>query len=298
VLGHPDVHAASGQDFVTLNVAQAGVIERFILTCGAKRFTSQGPIEIQHQLVGVGVFTIPALPLSIVYAPPVDQSKKNTASWSFSNASGVNFTVGTSQTSSTQTPDPQFNTPAGLASAIGTAGKGLFLPENSGTLKEIGGVLGVISGVISMIPEIFGQTKVTTQIGTTSSSQHVLSLTVTDQQKVITSAKSGGPGSADMLYYLVNARLCWFLNGNSLQLALLGSDGPAAMSAGTLKSQGTRSGLNTATSQSLLALDPFVAGGSEATLPKPRFELIETAEVGGGEWQRTETYTLNQQDTN
>jgi hypothetical protein len=295
VPGYAAVHAPAGQDFVTLNVAQASVIDRFVLTCG-KRFMSQGPIEIQHKLVGLGVFTLPALPLALVYAPPPDQNKKNTASWSFSNSMGINFSVGTSQKNSSQTPDPQFNTPAGLSAVIGTAGKTLGLLSDS-TIKEIGGVLGVISSVIAMIPQIFGQTKVTTQISTTSSQQHVLSLTVTDAQKVVTSAANGGPGSADIIYYLVNARMCWFVNGNSLQLALLGWEGVASISVGTLRSQGVSSGLNTATIQSLLALDPFVAAGPQAALSRPRYVLIETAEVGGSQWERTETYTLDQQDT-
>lgn len=295
VLGHPDVHAASGQDFVTLNVAQADAIDRFTLTCGGKRFLSPGPIEIQHKLVGVGVFTIPALPLSIIYAPPADQNNKNTASWSFSNTSGVSFTLDASKTTSTQSQDVQFGALGDLVSAIDTVAK-----ELGDSHQDITGPLGKASAALSIIPKLVGQTNVTSQVSTTSDKKSVLSLTFTEQQDVPVRSDAGGPGNADLIYYLVNVRLCWLVDNGILRLALLGSDskGVAAMSVGLLKNQGARSGLNPAAIQSLLALDPFVAGGPQASLPRPRFELVSTVEVNSvNDWRLSDTYTFSQQDT-
>jgi hypothetical protein len=295
VPGHADVHAAQGQDYVRLNVAQASEITRFTLTCGGKRYTSTGPIEIQHRLVGVGVFTIPALPLSIIYAPPADQNNQNTASWSFSNTNGVSFALDSSKTTSTQTQDVQFGALGDLTSAMDTVAKQLGDKH-----QDISSALGKISAALSFIPKLVGQTNVTSQVSTTSDKKSVLSLTFTEQQNVPVRSDAGGPGSADLIYYLVNVRLCWLVDNGILRLALLGSDSKkvAAMSVGLLKNQGARSGLNPAAIQSLLALDPFVAGGPQASLPRPRFELVSTVEVNSvNDWRISDTYTFSQQDT-
>jgi hypothetical protein len=133
-------------------------------------------------------------------------------------------------------------------------------------------------------------------VASSSSNQQVLSLTFSQQQTVTTSAASGGPGSGDKIYYLVNARLCWFFHNRTLQLALLGYDRVAPITVEFLKNQGAQSGLPATAIQALLALDPFVSAG--VNLPQQRFEPIVTAEINGGEWKYTETYTFNQQDTN
>ena len=296
VPGFPDAHAAQNQDFVTLNVGSASGIDAFTLTCG-KRYISQLPLEIIYQIVGAGAFTMPALPVAIIYAPPPDQSNKNTASWSFSNTTGTSSTLITTQQQGSGTPSLQFNIPADLASVIQLVGQDMQLSGDPGT-KAVGGTLGVVGRAIALIPSIFGQTNVSSSVGTTSTQQKVLTLTITEQQTVTTSGQSGGPGSGDLIYYLTNARLCWFANNGLLQLALLGWDRVASVSAGFLRSQGAQSGLDPATIQALLALDPFVAGGPQAPLTQPRFELVETTEINAGEWKRIETYSFNQQDTN
>jgi hypothetical protein len=296
VPGHPDVHAPQGEDFVRLNVGQASGITGFTLTCG-KRFTSSGPIEINYRLVGVGVFTIPALPLSIVYAPPADQSKKNTASWSFSKSSGVSFTLDSSKTTSTQSHDVQFGALGDLVSAIDTVAK-----ELGDSHKDITGPLGKASAALSIIPKLVGQTTITNQVSTTSDKKRVLSLTFTEQQKVTTTPDAGGPGSGDLIYYLVNVRLCWVADNGTLHLALLGCDSNevASISVGFLRNHGAQTGLSPAAIQSLLALDPFVAGGPQASLTLPRFKPATppVLEVNAtNDWQISESYTFSQADT-
>jgi hypothetical protein len=288
--GFADVHAPQGQDFVTLNVAQASSIDQFTLKCG-RVFMSQLPLQIEHQIVGAGAFTMPALPVAIIYAPPTDQNHKNTASWSFSNTTGTSLTVISTQQNSSNSP--QFSLTTDLSNAMQALGQVLQkIPV--GAVQAAGQALGTISGVI---PKIFGQTTVTTTVGTSSTQQRVLTMTITEQETITTSAQSGGPGSGDLIFYLANARLCWFVHNGALQLALLGWDRVASVSVGFLKSQGAQSGLNAATIQALLALDPFVAAGPQALLPRPRFELIETAEINAEEFKHSDSYTFTQQDT-
>jgi hypothetical protein len=295
VPGFPDVHAAPSQDSVTLNVGSASGIEQFTLTCGRK-YMNQLPLEIIYRIVGAGAFTMPALPVTIIYAPPADQSHKNTASWSFSNTTGTSSTLIRTRQQDSKTPDSQFSALADFSSAIQFASQVMQGSSDPGE-KAIAIALGQVSKIFDLIPKVFGQTTVTSTVGTTSTQQKVLTLTITEQQTVTTSSQSGGPGSGDLIFYLTNARLCWFANDGLLQLALLGWDRVASVSAGFLQNQGTQSGLDPATIQALLALDPFVAGGPQAALAQPRFKLVETAEINAGEWKRTETYSFNQQDT-
>ena len=100
-----------------------------------------------------------------------------------------------------------------------------------------------------------------------------------------------------ILFFISSMPGGWFVHNGALQLALLGWDRVASRSVGFLKSQGAQSGLDPATIQALLALDPFVAAGPQAPLPRPRFELIETAEINSEEFKHSESYTFTQQDT-
>ena len=199
VPGFSDVHAPQGQDFVKLNVAQASSIDQFTLRCG-RVFMSQLPLQIDHQIVGAGAFTMPALPVAIIYAPPTDQNRRNTASWSFSNTTGTSITVLSTQQNSSNTP--QFSLTSDLSNAMQGLGQVLQkIPY--GPAQVAGQALGTIGGVI---PKLFGQTTVTTTVGTSSSKQRVLTLTITEQDTVTTNAQSGGPGSGDLVFHLVNAR--------------------------------------------------------------------------------------------
>lgn len=290
VPGFADVHAPAGQNFVTLDVGPVGGAD-FTLTCGGKTFESQLPVAINRPLVGAGAFAVPALPVAIVYAPPVDQNRKNTSTWSFGTTTGTSTTLISAEQSSAATPEPQFNYPKDLANLMTTA---------SGVVKLIPGgttVAAALGAIASLLPKLFGETDVTSSVGITSSNQSVLTLTISASEDVTTSAQSGGPGNGDLIYFLKNARLCWFTQGGPLQLALLGCDGIGSITAGFLKSQqSAQSGLGPATIQALLALDTFVSGGPQAQLPKPRFALIKTAEVNGGDWKYRLGYTFTQQD--
>jgi hypothetical protein len=290
VPGFPDVHAPQGQDYVTLNVGKAGSINQFTLRCG-REYISQLPLQISYQTVGAGVFTIPALPVAIIYAPPADQNNRNSATWSFGNTTGTSVSILSAIQNSSSAP--QFSLSTDLANAMQAASQVLQkIPY--GPIQTAAQVLGTIGGELT---KAFGQTTVTTTVGTSSSNQRVLTLMITQQDTVTTNPQSGGPGIGDLVSFLVNARLCWFAYNGVFQLALLGWDAVSSMSVATLKTKGAQTGLDPATIQALLALDPFVAGGPQASLPRPRFELVLTEEINAQEFKHSETYTFTQQDT-
>src|SRR4051812_10755767 len=74
------VHAPAGQNWVQIDVGSATSLA-FTLTCGSSSFAPDLPLKIARHIVAAGAITIPALPITILYAPPVDQQKKNVATW-------------------------------------------------------------------------------------------------------------------------------------------------------------------------------------------------------------------------
>lgn len=295
VPGFPDVHAPQGQDFVTLNVAQVRSIESFILTCG-KRFMSRGPIEIYYQIIGAGAFTIPALPVAIVYAPPLDRNKQNKSSWSQGSTIGTSVSMTSTRQSSSTTNSDQLSGVKELAGAIKSAGDAVGKDKDP-TAQAISGALNGVSTALSLIPALIGDTTVTSTVGSSSSKQNVLTFTVTTQNTLTTNPQSGGPGSGDIIYFLKNARLSWFANNGVLHLALLGWDRSSGFVAETLRNSPAQAGLNPATAQALLGIDPFGSGGPQANLPSSRFRFALDAELNGFNETFSAGYTITQQDT-
>jgi hypothetical protein len=164
------------------------------------------------------------------------------------------------------------------------------------TAQTISGALSGVSTALSLIPTLIGDTTVTSTVGSSASKQNVLTFTVTTQNTLSTNPQSGGPGSGDIIYFLKNARLCWFANNGVLHLALLGWDTSSGFVAQTLRNSPAQAGLNPATAQALLAIDPFVSGGPQANLPSSRFKFALDVELNGFNETFSAGYTITQQD--
>jgi len=302
----------------------------FSLSSNGKTFESELPLEINHRLIGAGVFSIPALPVSIVYAPPVDQSQKNVSKWAVTNTTGntTTFTF-TSANSTTQPVTPQFNTVndfvsvlKGIATAIGLisaaglaggqsgaqSGGGQSGGGQSGGGQSGGGKSGgdptakLIAGALDIIAGALGSSSATETQSVTATSQQSLTLTASNQQTITTNAANGGPGSGDVIVYLKNPKLAWVVDGaGPLRVTVFGHDGIGLTSVGFMKSGG-QTDLDAATTNALLALDPFVAGGPSVTLPAGRFAYLDTIDLNGSEINIAETHTVSktesQQTTN
>src|SRR6185369_10451845 len=74
---------------------------------------------------------------------------------------------------------------------------------NNPTLKGISKALNVVAGGL-------GSVSVTEADGVSSVQQHSVTLSLDKEQTISTNAKSGGPGSADLIYYLKNVKFVWF----------------------------------------------------------------------------------------
>jgi len=291
--------ASSATNRIVLDAGPAATGVHFVVSCGGKEFVSALPLKIVRPVAGAGVFTVPALPLTIIYAPPVDQQKKNVASWTESALTGNTTTFTFSQQDSTTQPaTPSFqgtsqletgakdlvtalSVAASLVSPTGDAAKGIK----------------IASALLGTLATLFGTSTATQTDASTTTNQNALTLTLLQTDIVSTSANSGGPGSGDVVCFLKNVRVAWLANGGPAQLAVLGWDSFATVTTAFLQSQGSQTGLDSATIAALLALDPFVAGGPEANLPPSRFVQLPGFELAGNAQTHTVTYTVTQTDT-
>lgn len=303
------VAANPGEDYVSLDIASLGNSVNFTLRCSnGKEFSCQLPAIVNSAMCGAGAFTIPAWPVAIVYAPPVNQQKSNQTKWKITQGTGSTTVLTFTQGSSGGQPvSGQFAYIADLVQAIGVAkglmgaiggivgGSGGSGGSGSGGGGGGGGPIAVISGIVdalSVIASLMGSETDTLTTGTSVSSQNSLTTTITEASEFDTSPGLG-PGVGDYICCLKNARFCWLAWNGQLTLSFLGSDALNPYTVSALPSVG----FDPITLQALLALDPFVAGGPEADLPAGRFVLFATHDVTVGAQKYTDTYSYTEQDT-
>ncbi len=238
-----------------------------------------------------GAFTMPALPISLVYAPPPGPQNKNFAEYSSMSASSRK--VSSTFTSSTMDKSADaFSTVDYLGKVGGivsnvqsliTAFKQIALVSQIGAEITLG--LNLLSGFLSA-------TTTTTSNTLTTTSQHDLQTTDTLTETYGTPAGLG-PGHGDRFAFLINVRVAWLIAANELIFTVLGDDGLAACTADQLISDlqaivsssggvtvGPNTGLDAGSLQMLLDLDPFI-GNPSPSLPAPRFIPADPASFRG-----------------
>jgi hypothetical protein len=252
------------------------------------------PVQVSWSTIGAGAVTIPALPVAIVYAPPVDAQKKNQATSTTSRTLGNTTTVSFTSSSSTTHPVPsQFQTTTDISKGMSALGQVLSKIHDPDHIAEgVGGGLTVLSSLL-------GSSSASQTASQAATSQHSLAVSNTSAVSLVTSANDGGPGVGDIIAYFYKARVLWYSVNGAMTLALLGSDGFASPSAQRL--QNALSALNSqppgtvdpdwhidaVTIAQLLKLDPFVAGGPGVQLPSPRFAESQNGVVDPGAGEMT-----------
>lgn len=247
-------------------------------SCGQRSYSDRLMIQRDPApIIGVGAFTIPALPLSIIYAPPQDAAEHSVASYTQSRLVGTSSSVNLAAETTTTTPwlptnlaslDTLRTILTGLSSALGQTGNAYA--------QAIGAACGVIAGGI-------GTMSGSHAVGTVDNYQRTVTVTVEQSTSIHAEASNGGPGAGDVLHYLRDAKIGWVLTGGALRLTLLGAV-LACYPVGYLQeyaSDTARLQLSRDTVEQLLALDPFVAGWAGMTLPTPRFVDVSAAIYGG-----------------
>jgi hypothetical protein len=290
-------------------------IEPFVI-----QITFNGQLSFQKiailrpPVLGVGAFTIPALPVGIIFAPPQGQLAKNSNTFNDTVTTTTTTTVSVSNQNATKTA--QAYTPGELAQNVGStitqlAALGALLPGVSTTAGPAS-LISVISSLIGGQNQSFGlgdllkltgsgltsfNTILTGIAGITSNSSTSSITTTTSNTLSVSMAFSEtygstaglGPGAGDRFVYFENVRAVWSNNDGDVGITVLGFDGVAAVDGSeliadqqALASGGTATftNLDANTIAMLLSLDPNYTSNPQF-LP-PRFTPLIPPNVSGG----------------
>lgn len=263
---------------VSVDVGSAATVD-WSITSSNRTYKSQLAIKRPPQ-IGVGAFTVPAFPLAIIYEPPPDSLNRNFATYATSHGVATSISIGFSNGINTLSGPPflNFNNAASLLNSIGTEVKNIGTAMGSSSPPWVS----VATGAIDLIGSLFGSTTKTSASELTLDVANTLSMSEVITGQIKTAAASGtntgGPGKGDVFYIIRNARLMWIAWQGTVKLVLLGYDSLATLSIS--KIQDGQAGLDQTTSNSLLALDPWIAKGPSFAPPSARFEHKDTIEVG------------------
>jgi hypothetical protein len=295
-VGATSVTVPAGQTSITVDVGNMislpgadGTLPVFPGSISSGSASAEFQLQIiRAPLITAGAFTIPALPLVLIYAPPPGAQNTNFAEYSTSTATTRKLSSTVSSTNSTKTAD------ALSTSDFATKVSGLLgsLAKVEQDNKEFGAAANSIGFGLGLLAAIFPDTSITETGALTTTTQHDLVTTDTDTTTFGT-PPGLGPGVGDRFVYLRNVKIVWLIADNNLSYTVLGVDGIRAFAAQQLLSDaaaiasssgkvtaGPVTGLDADTLQKLLALDPFVGNPSPALLA-PRFVQNDPASAGG-----------------
>ncbi len=258
---------AANSDSITVDVGAANLVQ-WKVQVGGLSYADTLVIK-RPPIIGAGAFTLPALPLVVIYAPPVDQSGRNRATYSTTQATGTTIGMSFSREGSTTRPsDPsrfsEVNDMRAGMTRLATAIK--FASSAIPNAAVIAGGLEKIAGAL-------GEASANQEVGTKVVNE--TSLEITDKVRDTYFTVPGkGPGEGDIIVYLRNARMVWLAENGVVTLSLLGQESVDNPSAADLLADmretdpsRRRTGLDTETIRALLRLDPFVEATRERQLP-------------------------------
>lgn len=224
--------------------------------------------------VGVGAFTIPVLPISIIYAPPKDSAGRSTATYSEGDTYGTSFetTFGTDTSSTSATMQTSYAAPSFIGNMLSQLGTALGL---AGT-----GAAGAAKAVSTIASE-FGKVTSTETTDNSETTDDKLTFTETTSNGFGTTAAAGGPGSGDVIVFARGIQMMWVSFGDELRLVPIGFD-TVEVSVSALRNNPAQSQIKPADLDFLLSFDPLAAGGPDADLPANRFQFQQHIEYGGG----------------
>ena len=248
-------------------------------------------------ILGLGAFTLPALPVTIVYAPPQNAMKQNTVTYTSSKTLTRKFTTSLTNTTTTVKTDAYSigdliakgsEAVASVAAFVGSGGASgvataplviRALHEFVSTIAgspakkdndDLAGVVGGAKDALTAMGNILQglAPSISTHPEDTLSTEddHSVTMSVSTTQDY-GNKKGLGPGVGDRVVFMRNVRVVWMAIKEEVNLVILGYEaigGSAVVdlqqSLETIGDGGSSPlGLDAATIQYLLALDPLAA---------------------------------------
>ncbi len=283
---------------VSVNLGRA---TRVTWTLNAGGWTRSDVFNVSRaSVIGAGAFTVAALPISIVYEPPMNAAKTNVANIGFRQEMTTITTVSNGSGSSST---PKWAT-------------GIVMRDILDRLSKHWKPAAAVKTALSVGKTLMGSVDVSTTTGTTVNTDSTLGLTQVNSQSIQTNAKLG-PGLGDIVVFYKDARVVWGMEQGEVTLTLV-DHGPLAMvTIATLKTDLTAAragqtapvtGLDAPTLESLIKLDPMaslstrpihtgpIAIGGGVTLPSSRFTKDTTLILNGTTFQNSVSHTITQTD--
>ena len=250
---------------------------------------------LRPPVVGMGAFTVPALPMAIVYAPPQGKLQKNTAT--YSDTRTLTRTISSAVTSTTSTKTVQAYSASDLigkvataitavAAVVGTGGAGagggasvagafaelgqaLFggaKDANDSTAdatKQVSSELDLVSKILTAVDGSGPPANTATVAVETDQS---LQLSISNMSQFMSEAGLG-PGAGDRIVYLSNVKAVWIAVNGEVGIHILGFGAIAANAVQDLQQEqrslengaAPRLGLDLDTIKTLLNQDPLTA---------------------------------------
>jgi hypothetical protein len=262
VTGGGSAFARAGRTSVSIDVGRLRAV-KWTIRSGTKLHRDELTIK-RPRIIGAGAFTIPALPVALVYDPPQDPARSNSVV--YTRTTSVGTTLGLTVRRGTSTTAP--------AVAPNFSEVGIFRQqlEASAAFADVTGN-GKVGTALRTIAGIIGKAtrNVTTASDGGSTSRRTYTFTESHSCATDTGVQHLGPGRGDRIAYLRNVRLVWVDNGVGTSVQVLGYESFECPSIDQLLSG--VAGLDLATAATLVALDPFAGpSGAKALLAAdPRF---------------------------
>jgi hypothetical protein len=233
-------------------------------------------------LLASGAFTLPALPTTLLYAPPPGPLTKNYAEYAATMSFSSKITTGVTSSNAMKTANAYSHSDyfAKASQLVGDLNSIHANPYVAGVVAAIDLVAGFVSNTDSNTTDT-----------TTDSTEN--DITVLDSETATLGTPVGlGPGVGDRISFLRNVLVAWFIANGELNFTVLGSDGVRSWTVQTLLADlqamqaaadvavGPSTNLDAATLQMLLGLDPFVTNPNPS-LSGPRYVQNDPASIGG-----------------
>jgi hypothetical protein len=233
------------------------------ISSGTKVYRDQLTIK-RPTIIGTGAFTIPALPVAVIYDPPQDPTGSNSVVYTRTTSVGtsVGFSVRKSTSSTATAVNPTFSE-LGMFQQQLQASAGFATATGNGTVAT---ALNAISGALGK-----AKRNITSANDSLSTSRRTYTFTESHSCAIDAGVVHLGPGHSDMVAYLRNVRVVWFDNGFSTSLLVLGYGSLDCTTIDQLRSG--VADLDPTTADALIALDPFAGAlGPKAPLATdPRY---------------------------
>jgi hypothetical protein len=245
------------------------------------------------------VFTIPVLPITIVYEPPADAARRNRASYrnarSLCTATEAAFASDVATTRPGDLGVPGFAGAREFKLALAAVGQlGDLLDQR---------VLRAIGRVSDLVDAAVGTAEAREVRGSSSVRSERLVSCLGGGETLSTLANDGGPGVGDQFSYWKNVRVLWLADRGRVRMLVVSRE-PVLTDALTLRTalrtnDGARLalfGLTPERARALLALDPFVAAPTREPDPG-RFTAGSPITMGCGGTEMSLVHEVTSSET-